>query len=404
MRTSVLALSHLFPNRLHRNYGVFVLNRLKAVQQFCSVKVIAPVQWYPFMQRLGRGTTKGMPARENIEGLDVFHPRFAIIPRYFKWIDAVSYLWSAARVAMLLEKQDGFRFDVVDVHWTYPDIVAGYWLARRRRKKLVVTLRGHEAFYEEDGRSIRRWLVASLLRRADFVVALSEELRQKAQNLGVAAERSCVVLNGVDLGNFNYMDRDACRARLGLSTDKRILISVGRLTQRKGHHELIRIMPKLLEGGDTELFIIGGVNREDDFGTVLRDMIRDLKLTTVHIVDRVPHDELALWYGSADLFCLATATEGCPNAVLEALACGTPVIATRVGAIDELITDGDNGSIVDPNDLSNLDDVVSAGLKRQWDRKHIASQMQAWSWRACAERVVAVYGKVLQQAPAVNEI
>jgi teichuronic acid biosynthesis glycosyltransferase TuaC len=396
MRPNVLALSFLFPNRAQRGYGVFVLNRLKAVQQFCNLRVIAPVQWYPLIGHLqGARGTSGIPAREQIEGVDVFHPHFAVVPRYMKWFDGLSYWWAARGVMTRLRRRDAFDVDLIDVHWTYPDIVAGYLLARRSGKKFIVTVRGHEALYDEEV-SVRRWLVALLLRRADFVVTLSAELRDKVLRLGVSPQKSRVVLNGVDPARFRYMDRDSCRRRLGLSPTARIIISVGRLTRRKGHHELIRVMPYLLREAATDLYLIGGVNREQDYGSILRKTISELGLASVHIMENVAHDELPWWYGAADLFCLATMSEGCPNSVLEALACGTPVVATNAGAIGELITEGENGALVNSQEMPSLGEIVKVSLERPWDRRRIAARMEAWSWNACAEQVVSVYRTVLQ--------
>lgn len=394
MRLNVLALSFLFPNAAQRGYGVFVLNRLKAVQQYCNIKVIAPLQWYPFMARFKKdfsGST--IPDREEIEGVDVFHPRFAVVPRYLKWFDSLSYLWAASLVALRLRKE-AFNFDLVDVHWTYPDIVAGYVLARCSGKKYIVTVRGHEAFYDEE-RSIRRWLVACLLKQADFVVALSAELRDKVLALGAAPDRVRVVLNGVDSQRFGYRDRDECRRQLGLSAEGRMILSVGRLTERKGHHELIRMIPLLVESGPVHLYIVGGVNREDDFSHKLKAMIAELCPANVTLVERVVHDELASWYGAADLFCLATMSEGCPNVVLEALACGTPVVATNAGAISELIVQGENGVVVNSADMSSFGEIVNASLAREWDRRKIAEKMGAWGWNACATQVVDIYRTVL---------
>ena len=392
-RLNILAISYLFPNRANPGYGVFVLNRLKAVQQFCNVKVIAPVQWYPFINRLkGSNAEAAVPAVENIQGIDTSHPRFAVVPRYLKWIDCLTFLWATLRAFRALRGR--FDFDLVDVHWTYPDVLAGYWLARRHGKKFIVTIRGHEAFYDEET-SIRRWIVAQVLRRADYVVALSSELREKVIRLGVPAVKTRVILNGVDLAQFAYISQEDCRQRLGLPANRKVLVSVGRLTERKGHHLLIQILPTLARIGPVDLFIIGGVNREDDYGPVLQAMIADLKLTNVHLLDRVPHEDLRYWYGAADAFCLATMSEGCPNVILEALACGAPVVATGAGAIRDLVATGEDGIVVDRPDVASLGAAVRNALETGWDRQRIAARMQSRSWASCAQQVVDVYRTLL---------
>ena len=394
-RLNVLALSYLFPNTAQPAYGIFVLNRLKAIHKYCDVNVIAPIQWYPFIHHV-RGAMRGPGVLRSteIEGLAVFHPRFVVIPRFMKWIDAITFWISARSVVKKQSMLQTFKYDLVDVHWTYPDIVAGYLLAKRRNKKFIVTIRGHEALYDNES-SLRRWLVAYFLRKADFVITLSDELRDKVIGLGIAAEKSKTVLNGVDIQHFRPLNRDECRRQVGVPIDSKVMVSVGRVTEGKGHQDLVRIMPSLNKCGSVELYIIGGVNPEDDFTHTLHKMIADLNLKNVHLVDSVSHDQLPLWYSAADLFCLASKREGCPNVVLEALACGTPVVVTNVGSVSELIVPGENGALVELAQLDSLGQVVSSALEKSWDRTRIAARMANWGWDACAVRVVEIYESLL---------
>ena len=122
-------------------------------------------------------------------------------------------------------------------------------------------------------------------------------------------------------------------------------------------------------------------------------MIGELGLTNVHLVDGVSHDRLKLWYGAADVFCLATRGEGCPNVVLEALASGAPVVVTRVGAVEELVKQGVNGMVVDLD--ADFGKPVAQALWAQWDRVHIAERMRQWGWDACAQQVVKAYDAAL---------
>lgn len=395
MRLNVLALSYLFPNRAQPAYGIFVFNRLKAIQNFCNIKVIAPIQWYPLIHRV-RGVLWGanIPLRDEFGGMEVYHPRFPVIPRYLKWIDAVTYFLAARSVVKNLKIRESFEFDLVDVHWTYPDIVAGYILARKYDRRFIVTVRGHEALYLGEN-TLRRRMVTYLLRKADFVITLSDELRSLVLNLGIAPEKASVILNGVDLSRFHPLDRDACRQQLDLPTRSKIIISVGRLTEGKGHHELVRIMPDISKAEDVQLYIIGGVNPEDDFSHVLRAMITNLKLKNVHLIEQVEHEMLPSWYNAADLFCLATKREGCPNVVLEALSCGTPVVVTDVGAVSQMVVRGKNGYLVRFDELTSLGEIIRLSLNQKWNRQEIAANMQNRGWSFCAEQAVDIYRSVL---------
>ena len=125
----ILALSYLFPNSVYPNCGVFVLNRLKAIGDYHEVKVINPIPWFPGTSRLRRYKDyHRIPSREIMAGIEVFHPRFFSVPRVLKGLDALTYGQAVRRVALPLRRQ--WPFELIDLHWTYPDLPAGRGLAR----------------------------------------------------------------------------------------------------------------------------------------------------------------------------------------------------------------------------------------------------------------------------------
>jgi teichuronic acid biosynthesis glycosyltransferase TuaC len=394
MKIKVLALSYLFPNSKNPGYGVFVFNRLKAVAKQCDVKVIAPLQWFPLFNKYRRAAGgKGIGNYEKFGGLDVFYPRFLSIPKFFKWFDSVAYFLSVIPAVCHLKYKEKYDFDVVDVHWTYPDILAGYLISRFYRKKLIITIRGKEALYpgEAGGRKI---ILNWLLKKADVVVNLSFELKDLVQKIGVKSDRAKVIYNGVDLEQFSYVDKLKARDYLNLPTDKKILLSVGRFTKQKGHQVLVRCLPEVLSDFDVELYLVGGINPEDDYSLQLKKLVADNGLKNVHFIENVNHDELKYWYAAADLFCLASAGEGCPNVVLEAMACGCPVVVSNVGAVSDLVREGESGFVVDLHRW-NWSQRIEEALSQLWDRKQIAQQMNEMSWDACADEVVDTYRSVL---------
>lgn len=390
----VLALSYLFPNPAMPHYGIFVFNRLKAVQQRCDLKVIAPIQWYPLKHKI-KGWAAGqapIPQKSCLEGMEVHYPRFFVIPKYLKWFDAISYLLAALPIARRLWRE-GFRFDLIDVHWTYPDILAGYVLSCLYNKPFVVTIRGVEALYPGE-RGGRKFLLDWLLKKANAVVALSSELAGLCQGIGVAPERISVVLNGIDTEKFRLVETKDSRARIGLDLDKKIIISVGSLIERKGHHEIIKLLPQLKDKFQFDFYILGDVNPEGDFSKKIQSLIEQLDIKNVHLVGNVDHSQLIDWYNAADLFVLATRGEGCPNVVMESLACGTPVVVTNVGAVTDLVKIGEDGFIVD--EPASLKELIAKGLETQWDRAEISRRGRARTWYKCALEVLEVYQKVMQ--------
>lgn len=402
-KIKILALSYLFPNSENPGYGIFVFNRLSAVKQLCDIRVIAPLQWFPFANQIRRtpGSRK-IKVFSRFKGLDVFYPRFFSIPKILKWFDAVFYFLSVLPATLYLKHREKYDFDIVDVHWTYPDILAGYLLSRIYRKKLIVTIRGKEALYLDE-RGGRKWILNTFLRKADAVICLSEELRQLIIALGVESQRTEVIHNGIDPSVFSYCEQRKAREELSLPQDATILVSVGSLIRRKGHHELIKAMPHIGSEKDVALYIVGGGNPEGDYSLELNKLVNEYQLTNVHFVSSVGHDQLPFWYAAADLFCLATAGEGCPNVVLEAMACGCPVVVSNVGAVPDIVREDIDGLIVQTDKWDWTNQIVKA-LSLTWDRLEIAQHMETIDWASCADKVIVRYQNVLSDEKLKNTL
>ena len=109
---NVLALSYLFPNNQHPNYGIFVLNRLSSVAEYCNVKVLAPIPWFPFRQYLPSYTdSSDIPYYEKNTKLEIYHPRFFVIPKFLKWLDGLFYFFGTVSTIMSIKKE----FDIFKI-------------------------------------------------------------------------------------------------------------------------------------------------------------------------------------------------------------------------------------------------------------------------------------------------
>jgi teichuronic acid biosynthesis glycosyltransferase TuaC len=391
----VLVISYLFPNSCYPNRGTFVLNRLKAVQQYAEVKVINPVLWFPFCSRLQRYKDYDrIPAKETIDGIEVFHPRFLSIPVIFKGLLALTYTLAVLPVAARLRKS--WDFDVIDLHWTYPDLPAGRWLAWLYKLKQLVTVRGTPALHMNE-RSIPSLLVNRLLARSDQVITLSDELKDLCIERGVAPAKVRTIRNGVDSQSFHHLEQGECRRRLGLPANARIVLGAGYLTPRKGFDRIIDSFPELLKVyPDAELYLIGqsGAFAQGDRTEELKQQARQLGLEDrVHFVGEVANRDLVTWYNAADCFCLSSRSEGCPNVLMEALACGCPVVATNVGAVAELVDE--SAGLVVPSSTEGVRAGLLAVFGTSYDRPAIAAGMQQYDWDWCARQVMHTYQRLL---------
>jgi len=385
----VLVFSSLYPNNIWPYRGVFIKERMTtfAKRTGSEVKVVAPVPYYPAIRFGSRWLFSQIARHEVRDGLDVYHPRYAMTPKVGMLSYGILMYLSVLRMISRLRKT--FDFDVIDSHFVYPDGLAGVLLGRHFRKPVVVSARGSDINQYKKLPLIRR-LLQFTLHNADRVIAVSRSLKDAMVGLNIPEDKIAVIPNGIDLSKFKPLPREKARRILGLQ-DKRIILSVGSLNQNKGFDFLIRAMRILTDyprAEQTTLTIIG-----DGPGyKPLTKLVTSLKLDDrVRLVGSVSHDALYLWYSAADVFCLASGREGLPNVILESLACGTPVVATTVGGIPEIITSDRIGLLTKRDELS-LAETIARAINQSWDREELVQHVQQRTWDQVAD---AVYG-VLQ--------
>jgi len=388
----VLSFSYCFPSSLRPTWGVFVLQRLAALAKHVDLDVASPVPVFPLWNRLHGGVPA--PVEEHA-GLAVHYPRWFYVPGILKTLDGRFY---ARGIRRWFDRQcRRQRPDLLDAHFVWPDGVGVSHLARRAGLPYVITLRGW-LYPCLERASLRRQARRALLDAA-AVISVSGHLADTAADLGVPRGRLYVIPNGVNVDRFRPLDRDRARRELGLPTDGPLIVAVAHLKRTKGHDELLEALAA--QPDDVRLVIVGEDPGRGAYRSRLEDLISRLGLQDrVLLAGRQPHERIPLYLSAADVGVLASYREGCPNVVLESLACGTPVVATRVGAVPDLVTPGENGIIVPPRDASALGDAMREALHASWSREAIRASVQGNTWSEVAEQVLAVFRGVLGQSHA----
>ncbi len=191
-------------------------------------------------------------------------------------------------------------------------------------------------------------------------MTVSQALKDKLTALAVDPEKITVLRNGVDLDRFAPRDRTAIRASLGLQGP--VWLTVGHLVELKGVHIVIEALARV---PDATLLIAGDGPEEHK----LRALVERLGLDArVRFLGAIPHADLCDYYNAADAMVLASSREGMPNVVLESMACGTPVVATPVGGMPELITAPEAGELMRERSPEALAVAWDALQARQPDR------------------------------------
>jgi glycosyltransferase involved in cell wall biosynthesis len=393
----ILVFTSLYPNGTMPQHGLFVHRRVEAVARAgVQARVVAPVPFFPRALPLSRWRAWArVPAQERLGKIAVSHPRYLHAPGPGMYAQAASMARGVLPHVRSLRRE--FDFQLVDAHYIYPDGVAAVRLARALDVPCVLTARGSDINLLPRFGGVRRQITWAL-QHADAVVAVSSALAQAMRALGAPPERLHVVPNGIDRDVFHYGDPAAARQKLGIYSDERMLLSVGSLNELKGHALVIAAVARLRARGIRTHYHIIGAGEER---ARLEALIASLQLDdSVSLVGALPNERLRPWYQAASLFVLASSREGWPNVLNEALACGTPVVATKVGGVPEIVRHGENGVLMERS-IEAIADAIAAGLERSWDRPALAAAATRTSWADVADRVVGIFRGLLP-SPAVT--
>jgi glycosyltransferase involved in cell wall biosynthesis len=398
MAARVLVLSSLFPSQAQPAAGIFIRERMLRVARERELVIVAPQPWFPGQALLRRARPHFRPpaaAHETVDGVEVFRPRFFSVPGVAKRFDGLLMALGAAPTVRRLVRERAIN--VLDVHFGYPDGAAGRLLARWLRLPFALTLRGKEA---RQARSPLRRALTRAVRAADRVITVSSALRSLAIDLGAEAARVQVIGNGVDTVRFRPLPRSEARSAMGIADDARMLISVGTLVERKGFHRVIALLPQLIEQHPKLVFtIVGGAGPEGDDSARLRAQVSALGMEQhVRFTGPMAPGELAQALAAADVFVLASRYEGWANVLLEAMACGLPVIATDVGGNAEVVCDRCLGRIVRLGDASALAHAIDEALGARWDRAAIRAYAERNGWETRIPAVIDLLDRLAARA------
>jgi D-inositol-3-phosphate glycosyltransferase len=300
-------------------------------------------------------------------------------------------------------EQEGVRYDVIHSHywlsgqaglwarnaWGAPHLTTFHTLAAV--KKLVC---GPES--ESDVRvNVERTLAAA----SDRIVVTSERERDHLiRHYDADASRVTVIPCGVDLDRFQPADRKAARKRIGVGPEEKLLLYVGRLAPEKGLDRLIRAVAHLGHISKLRLIVVGGDGAHDPARRRMMDLSRSCGMGgRIVFQGRLEQSELPRFYSAADLLALPSSYESFGMVALEALACGTPVAATRVGAMEQLLRNPGNGRLAQDLRPASLAAAIESVLRDRAagppNTALIRRAAAAYDWSRVAADVLKIYGE-----------
>jgi teichuronic acid biosynthesis glycosyltransferase TuaC len=379
----VLSLASLFPDQTRPVFGSFVERQCLALAARADVemRIVAPIGIPPWPLSLHPRyrVFDGVPAQENWKGLSVFRPRFWHIPLTSGRFDA--RLMARALLPLCREIQRDFPFDMIDAGFFFPDGVAAVALGKALGVPVSIKARGSDIQIWGRAAATGQQIIAAG-KSAELLLAVSAALKQDMVALGMPEDRILVHYTGVDQTAYHPIDRIAAKAARGIKGP--LIASVGTLNANKGHAITIAALPKL---PDAQLVVIG----KGEALTALEAQAAELGVTDrVTFTGPLPGAEVSHWLATADVMALPSASEGLANAWVEALACGTPVVACDVGGAREVIHDGISGRLV-----ARTPEGVAAGisdlLANPVDPAHVRATITDFTWEANSAALVEAF-------------
>jgi glycosyltransferase involved in cell wall biosynthesis len=324
-----------------------------------------------------------------VQNFEILSPHFFTLPLSVLR-DRNCFLTARSCIKSLSRNSDAF--DLIHAHFLENGF-AGAALKHLYDKPFVLTAHGGDVYDLPFRNDWYNNLARYILTEANQVITVSQFNAEKLLSLGISSNKLHVIPNGYDANLFKRISSRVMRQELGLPLGKRILLSVGNLVGEKGHTCLIAAMNTVLKRrSDVILVIVGSGPLKER----LEKKITQLGLNgKVLLVGRKAHEEIPMWMNASDIFVLPSINEGFPTVVPEAMACGKPVIGTKVGGIPEAITNDDLGILVNPKDPEILESAILKALEKKWKPETILEHAKTYSWSNLATQILTVYQKAL---------
>jgi glycosyltransferase involved in cell wall biosynthesis len=366
----ILAISHLFPNLKEKRYGIFVARQLSEICRLgAEITVMVPRVWCPGLlrhfERWKNHDYKCPLCR--FEGIETLSVPYLRPPGNFynRWSGLAAF---QAMKNKALELRKSSQFDVIYATDLFPDGDAAVRLAKYLKLPAACLCIGVDVnITAQSSKIIYRHFVRTA-KALDGILTCGQAVADRVKV--VTGKNPLCVYGVLDLEKFSPVpDKIPARKDLDLPLDKTIVLYAGYLTKRKGVYELLEAIYRVQKKCPDVLLVMCGDGPEE---AALRKLIQEKGIENiVHMVGEVEPERMNKWMQASDLFVLASHTEGMPNVVMEAMACGLPVVATAVGGLPGAIGKCDGAILVQPENVNELEEAIVKVISDNQLREHM---------------------------------
>ena len=400
----ILVLSSMYPKGINSISGIFIHHQVKALQkEGCKVKVISPVPYIPQILCFNSKWKKykQIPKYINYDGIPVYYPRYFRLPGKWFWsISCYTMNYGIRKFVDSIIRE--FAPDIFQVYTATLDGYAGLMLRKKYNIPLICSFRGDDINICPKYDQFTHYLTKKVIVESDQITTVSNSLKIVAERIGKPKKEIQVVYNGCDSKMFSYntKGRLVIRKKLRISSKKLVIIFVGDLAKYKGIFELLSAFTKLnYKYSNLYLILIGKIPDRTALDKIVSSNYLNNK---IYIVGEIPQNEIPYWLSASDIFVFPTYNEGLPNAVMEAMACSLPIIATKVGGIPEVVRDGQNGILIDKKSVISIEH----SIEKLINNKNMCKKMgeygrtiieEKFTWNNSAKKLIGIYNSIINK-------
>lgn len=285
----------------------------------------------------------------------------------------------------------GLVGDLLSESWAIPHVITFHTLSKTKLRALAT---GKEHFSRSD-------VERALMVRSERIMVLSQrEIQDIKQLYGDFGEKTRVIPPGVDLRMFYPGDKNDARAQLDIPILSKVLLFVGRIDPIKGIDVLVKAFKMLNSNDDIRLYIVGGNYEGNDYYKYIESLVREMDLIEkVVFTGAVPQSSLRDYYNAADVFVLPSHYESLGFVAIEAMACGTPVVASRVGGIPSIVSHGVTGYLTSqrcPEAFANQIEILLGNRDLYcYMAEEAINKADSLNWNSTAQQVDQLYSEVI---------
>ena len=330
---------------------------------------------------------KGLPKNVEVIKTPVWYVPFGV---FNKWLGELHF-----RAVDRAIKKYNIKFDIVHSHFIWSSGYVGMRLKEKYNVPFVVTGHGFDVYQLPFKNDWWKEKIREILLSANQIVTVSEFNRSFLSKIEIPDSKVKIINNGFSSKDFYLIDKITPRKQLNIDINKKVVIAVGNLEKIKGYDILIESMVKLvLENENILCYIVGEGSQHSN----LESLIKQNKLeNNVFLVGAKPHDTIMKWMNAGDIFVIPSRMESASVVLLEALACGKPVVSMKVGIVPDIII-SDKYGYISENNSNSLAENIGKALRGDWNYNEIANYVNSFSWESSVRELTNIYDNIIDSS------